>query len=861
MPLYRALLHLYPAAFRHEYGEEMCAIFRRRRQDSAGIVGALLLWVSTFVEVLFHAAAVHCDILRQDLRYAARALSRERGFALTAIVVVALGIGANTAVFSLTDYVLLRPLPFADADRLVKLWEVTPGYSRMEASPANYRDWKRMSRSFEAMGSFTTIATNLVGQGEPERVEGALVSADLFPLLGTQPMAGRLFTAAEDRAGAPATVLLSYALWQSAFGGDPGVLGTRAILNDEPYVIVGIMPRDFHFPTRQDEFWTPERFGESDYRDRADNYLQVVGKLRPGTTLEAARAEMRVVAAQLERTYPSENERTGAVAISLRDELSEQSRLLLFALVGAAACVLLIACTNLANLLLARALARRRELAMRTALGGGRERLVRQLATESVLLALLGGALGILTARAALPLLTRLVPFALPVGAEPSLDGRVLLFAAALTLLTGAAFGVLPAMRICRGTDFTALREGSRAGGGRKERLRAALVTAEVTASVVLLIGAGLLMRAMWRLQAVDPGFRAEGVITLRTALSFPRYEQTARRHAFYSRVLGDIRALPGVDNAAYISFLPMTMTGGIFPATVNGDTLTRNESRSASMRFVTPGFFATLRIPLLAGRDVDESDTVERPFAAVVSESFVKRYWPHDNPLGRHFQFAFHDRMVVGVVRDIRVRGLDRSSEPQVYLPYRQMGDGAFPFYAPKDLVVHSNGQQAAVLAAVQKIIRGADALQPISDVRPLAAIVAEETAPRLAQIRVLAAFALTAFLLAAVGIHGLLAFAVSQRTREIGVRIALGAARADILRMVLRDGLRAAGVGILFGALLGYAAGSALKTLLAGVTPADAPTYAAAAALALLMTLAGSLAPALRALAIDPTAAMREE
>jgi len=860
MRAYRALLHLYPASFRAEYGEEMCGIFRRRWRD-CGAAGKALLWLATVLEVLFHAAVVHGEILRQDLRYAARTVLRERGFAFTAVLVVALGIGANTAVFSLTDYVLIRPLPFADADRVVKIWATTPGYSRMEPSPANYRDWKRMAKSFEGTGCFFSVSANLLGQGAPERVDGTRVSADLLPLIGARPLMGRLFTAAEDRAGAPGTILLGYALWQSAFGGDPGVIGKRAIVNDEAYTVIGVMPREFHFPTRQQEFWTAQRFGEDAYDDRTDNYLSVVGKLHRGVTLAGAQAEMRVIAAGLERAYPKENERTGAVAIRLRDEVSEQSRLMLFALMGAAGCVLLIACTNLANLLLARALRRRKELAVRTALGAGRERLVRQLTTESLVLALLGGTLGVATARLALPLLTRLVPFALPVGSEPSLDWRVLLFAAALTILTGLAFGVLPALRICRATDFSALREGGRAGGGRRDRLRSVLVIAEVSASVVLMVGAGLLTRAMWRLQAVDPGFQTDGVLTLRTALSFPRYESTAKRHTFYSQVLGGIQRLPGVDGAAYISFLPMTMTGGIWPVAVSGEPAIRNEKRTASMRFVSPGFFATMRIPLLAGRDVAESDTTDRPFVAVVSDSFVKRHWPHDNPLGRHFQFAMHDRMVAGVVRDVRVRGLERESEPQVYLPYRQVEDGWFVFYTPKDLVLHTAGNPAAVLPAVQRIIRAADSDQPISDVRPLAAIVAEQTAPRVAQIRVLAAFALTAILLAAVGIHGLLAFAVSQRTREIGVRIALGAGRREVLRMVLRDGLRAAAVGTMAGAGLGYAAAIALRALLAGVKPADAPTFAVAAALALTMTVAGSVLPALRALRIDPTEAMRQE
>lgn len=861
MRLYGLLLHFYPAAFRVEYGEEMCGIFARQRRDAEGVAGVAALWLRTFFEIFLNAAAVHADILRQDLRYTVRTLGRSRGFALTAVLVVALGVGANTAVFSLVDHVLIRPLPFADADRLVKLWENHPGYSRVELSPPNYRDWKNMSHSFENLAAFTSISHNLVGRGEPERVEGLNATAGLFPMLGTQPCLGRVFTAEEEQPNAARTLVLSYGLWQAAFGGDPGAIGRNVLLDDASYTVVGVMPADFHFPDRNAEFWTPLRLEEEDFQDRNNNYFQAIGKLRRGVTLEQARAEMTVISRQLERRYPRENEHTGATVIALRDELSEQSRLLLAALAGAALCVLLIACTNLAGLLLARALARRKELAVRAAMGAGRERLVRQLATESLLLAALGGGLGVFASRAALPLLTRLVPSTLPITQTPALDLRLLLFAAALTGLTGIAFGVVPAMRVCRSPDLSDLREGARSGGHRKERMRAMLVIAEVAVSVVLLVASGLLLRALWRLQAVDPGFRSDGVLTLRTWLPWPRYQAASRRAAFYNRVLEEVRQLPGVDNAGYISFLPMTMTGGIWPVVVNGDTRGRTAAHTASLRFVTPGLFATLGMPLLLGRNVAESDTADRQFVAVVSESFVRRYWPGQDPLGRHFEIGLHDRMVVGVVRDIRVRGLERESEPQVYLPYRQVPDGWLIYYPPKDLAVRSSGNPASLVPAIHRIIRQADPRQPVSDVRLLADVVAAQTAPRVTQLRVLGAFAAIAFLLAAVGMHGLLAFAVSQRTREIGVRVALGASQADILRMVFAQGLWSAAAGVAGGAALGVIAGQGLKALLAGVRPADPATFLAAGGLCLIMTMAGCLPPALRALRVDPTTAMRAE
>ena len=864
MRVYDLLLRLYPASFRAEYGEEMRAIWARRRRDASGPLAAAVLWIATACEVLINAAAVHWDILRQDLRYTARTLARSPGFALTAMLVLALGVGANTAAFSVTDFVLIRPLPFPEPERLVRLWEKVPGYSQMELSPANYVDWKHMSKSFDAMGAYWESSVNLVGQGDPERLEGATVTADLLPLLGVQPAMGRLFTAAEDREGAPGTLLLSYQLWQAVFGGDAGVIGRRVNLDNEPFVVIGVMPRDFHFPSRDAELWMPTRFHEhdDDFRDRNNNYLNVVARLKPGVSLDRARAEMGVVAGLLETQYP-ENKQTTASVYLLRDDMPQQSRLLLLALSGAAICVLLIACANLANLLLARGLARQRELAVRAAMGAGRERLVRQLVTESLVLALAGGALGVLVAAAAVPLLARLVPASLPIAQSPSIDLRVLIFAGLVSGLTGIGFGVLPALRACRHSDFSALREGTRAGGGHKERLRSLLVVAEVTASVVLLVAAGLLVRALWRIEATDPGFRTGGVLTLRTALPLPKYNETARRAGFYTQVLSGVRALPGVSSAAYISFLPMVMRGGIWPVIVDGKSVEtqRSGAHTASLRYVTPGFFATMGIPLHRGRDVGESDSMDAPFAAVVSESFVRRYWPDQDPLGRHFTMAFHDRMVAGVVGDIRVRGLERNSEPQVYLPYRQVPDGWLAFYPPKDLVIRSATGPGTLLPAVRRIIRGADAEQPVSDVRTMADIVEEQTASRSAQVRVLGAFAAIAFLLAGVGIHGLLSFAVSRRTQEIGVRIALGAQPGEIVKMIVRQGAVLAGAGIVPGVVLAYAAGRAMEGLLAGVQPGDALTFASAIGLCVLMTVLGSLVPALRAVRIDPITAIRSE
>jgi putative ABC transport system permease protein len=860
MWVYRVLLRAYPASFRGEYGEEMLAIFRHRRRDAGGAAGRLLLVLTVAGETARSALAVHWDIVRQDLRYTRRTLGRARGFALTATAIVALGVGANTAAFSITDFVLIRPLPFREPDRLVTIWQRSPGYSRMELSPANIRDWKQAATSFERIGIYRNYGATLMGATEPERVSGAMVTTDFFPVLGVDAAIGRIFAAGEDAEAAPDAVVLGDRLWRAAFGADPDVVGRRINLDDRMYTVVGVMPPGFSFPSRDAELWVPLKMPPDYFRDRNNNELYAIARLKPGVTLAQARAEMDMVAAQSRAQFPKENENTAATVNELRDELSSQGRLMVLALSGAAFCVLLIVCANLANLLLVRAIGRRQELAVRTAMGAGRERLVRQLATESIVLATIGGALGVLLAIGIVPLLWRLVPSMLPTDAVPGVDLRVLAFAAALTIFTAVAFGVAPMLRAGADADPRGLREGPRSIGGRKDRLRAALVIAEVVASVVLLIMTGLLVRALWTVQGRDPGFRSEGVLTLRTIVS-AKYTPTEKRAEFYNRILERVRGLPGVTGAAYISGLPMVWRGGIWPIGIKGEELERRADNTASMRFVTPGFFAVMNIPLRRGRDVGDADTKATRFVAVVSDSLVKRYWPGEDPIGKTIFFATRERAIVGVVADIRVRGLERESEPQVYLPYRQVDDGWFWGYTPKDLVVHATTPLAPLVTAVRAVIHSVDPQVPVTDVRTMTDIIDLETASRSLQLRVLSGFALVAFLLAAIGIHGVLSFNVSQRTPEIGVRIALGAQRGDILGMVTKQGVRLVALGLAGGVVLAYFAGRWLQALLVGVPPADLPTFAAVTILTMLMAAAGTLLPTLRALRIDPLRAIRAE
>lgn len=806
--------------------------------------------------------AVHWDILQQDLRYTARTLNRARGFALTAILVTALGVGANTAAFSVADFVLLRPLPFPDPDALVRLCEgprTGGGWGCMnELSPANYRDFKSMSSSFEEIGAFTSDAVNLVGVGEPRRLVITPVTPEVLPLLGVRPVLGRVFGSRSDDISA---AVISYGLWQSQFGGSTGVLGRKVNLNGAPYTIIGVTPPAFYFPSRDVQMWTLLTFREEDFANRTNTYIQAVARLNQGVTFEQARAELSLLADRLGRDYPETNSETGVSLFRMRDAMSPRFRVMLITLSGASLCLLLLTCANLANLLLARAAAHERELAVRAALGAGKERLVRQLITQSVVLTVLGGAAGVLVAALTVPLFSALVPPTLPLGTQPSLDLRVLAVAALFTGLTALGFGLFPALRVGR-TGFAALREGSRAGGGAKQRVRAVLVTVEVTMSVILLITSGLLIRAVWRVQAVAPGFVPQNVLTLRTALPRPKYDSPVRRSEFYERVLTGVRALPGVQSAAFISGLPMVVTGLITGVEIPGQEVrTARSGAGVSHRWVTPQYFKTVGIPIRRGRDVEDADTRDRSWVAVVSASFVERYWPGQDPIGKMFRHRGQTRTVVGVVGDVKVRGLERNSEPQIYLPAQQVAEGFPANFDPKDLVIRHSGEGEALLSAVRQIVRAADPEQPISDVRTMDEVLAGDTATRRTQLQVLGVLAAVAVLLTGVGIYGLLAYTVSQRSQEIGVRLALGADPARVGRMIFADGMRLAAIGIVPGVLGAYAAARGMSALLFGVAPGDPATFATAVGVALLMTFAGSVVPALRAVQVTPMSVLRAE
>ena len=861
MQFYRALLRLYPESFRADYAAELARTFDENVRNR-GRIGAMFAAVA---DVVPNAIAVHWGILLQDLRFTARTLNGSRGFAIAAVLITALGVGANTATFSVADFVLLRPRPFKDPSAIVRLCEGPrdgSGWGCMnELSPANFRNAVTDTRSFEGWGAFTGTSVNMVGSGEPVRIGGYLVTPDVFSVLGVAPMIGRTFDTTQAGAADASSLVLSWALWQTQFGGDPQVLGKTLRLDGAPYTVIGVMPRTFQFPDEGVRIWMPLIFRDGAFEDRGNTYLQAVGRLKKGVTFEQGRADLSAVFDRLARDFPETNEETGFSYFRQRDFVLPQFRMMLLALTGASLCMLLLTCANLANLLLARAASRERELAVRASLGAGRDRLVRQMLTESVVLAMMGAVAGVAAAALAMPLLSRLVPPTMPLAHAPGLDVRVFAIAAIFSLLTGLGFGLLPAIRVGGATGFEALREGAR-GSGRRQRLRATLVALEVAVSVMLLVSSGLLIRAVMRVQAIDPGFKSEGVLTLRTTLPSPKYDSAAPRAAFYNRVLSEVRALPGVEQAAYTSGLPMVLTGGIAGVVVPGYPEQNRRRDGVSFRLVSEDFFDALRIPVKMGRDLEANDTPERQLVAVVSESFVEHYWPGEVPIGKTFEIRGQNRTVVGVVADIKVRGLERSNEPQVYIPARQPpDDGLGGLYVPKDLVIRAPSQGLALLPAVRAIVRQADVEQPVSNVRMMSDVVQGQTETRTAQLRVLGALAILALLLAGVGIHGLLAFTVAQRGREIGVRLALGAEPSGVARMVVSEAARLTMLGIVPGLIGAWVAARAMRALLFGVPPEDPLTIVAAAALCLTTAVLGALRPAMRAARVNPISALKAD
>jgi putative ABC transport system permease protein len=801
----------------------------------------------------------------QDLRYAIRGLRRNPGFAATAILSLALGIGASVAIFTLADNLLLRPLPYREPGQLMMVWEFNPhikGTSRNVVSPANYRDWKAQNSVFENMAVFNDGRGAFADGARVEELEEQYVSADLLPMLGVQPWRGRLFTAAEDLPNAPDVVLIGYRLWQSWFGGSEDVIGRKVQIRSRPATIIGVMPPGFYFRNRNTDVW--ETIGldpARDYRKKSGRYLMSVARLKPGVTRDRAQTQMTAIARRLESDYPLFNTYWTVNVEPLRDSLVSEVKTSMLVLLGAVGLLLAVACANVANLLMARYYSRRREMAVRVAIGAGRGRVVRQLITESVALGLAGGVLGVMLARWTVLGLLALAPLELSRNISIAVDYRIVLFALAVSVGTGSIFGLAPSLVASRAGLMRGLREDSRSSVGGAGRLRARLVAAEVALSVMLLAGAGLLFRSLVGLQGVDPGLNPARVLTFSVLIPGARYREPVQRTQFFTRALEQIERLPGVESASAVSFLPFDgMAAGTGVAIAGRAPAKPGEGLGATIRTVLPGYFRTVGIPVKRGRVFTPADNrLDSPYRFVVNQAFVEKYMAGEEPLGQQISVEMDAKNpfgeIIGVVGNVKEGALDKEPAPTVYYIHAHL------IYTGMVFVVRAKGDPLSLANPVRRVIHGIDSAQPVAQIRTMEAVVRETFARQRFSALLLGGFSLVSLLLAAVGIYGVLAYSVTERTREIGVRVALGAEPGRIVALVLGNGMRFVLVGTLVGMGGALALTGLLKSLLFGVRAHDAATFAAVPVVLMAVALLAAYLPARRASRLEPVDALRAE
>ena len=807
--------------------------------------------------------------LWQDLRFGARMLRKQPGFTLIAVLTLALGIGANTAMFSVINAVLLRSLPYAEAEQLVLVWHrnMKQGDNSFLSS-GNYLDLQRQNQSFAQMAAINDHDFSLTGRGEPERLQGQSVSAALFRLLQVAPAIGRDFTEEDDREGATRVVILSHGLWQRRFGSQTDMIGQTLTLNELPYTVVGVMPPGFAVPEGNAELWTPVAFSADAANDRGSFYLSALARLKPGVTLATAQSEADVIARNLEHSYPKSNTDLGFSIVSLHEFMVRDSRQALWVLLGAVALILLIACVNVANLLLARAATREKELAVRAALGSARGRLIRQLLTESALLAFCGGALGLLLAAwgvQALKLISPTGPNAMARLEEVNLDWGVLGFTLGIACLTGLIFGLAPALQLSRPDLQHTLKEGGRGSSSAAgQRLRGLLVVAEVALSLVLLIGAGLLIRSFIRLQNVDPGLQTERLLTLNIVMSQARAQDLASITNFYQQVVERVQALPGVEAASVATVAPIVTSGRRSPVAIEDKPdPPPGIFQVANNRVVSPDYFRTLGVPLRTGRLLSAQDNAQATAVAVINQAMARHFWGDEDPIGKRFKIGERASkapwlVVVGVVGDVRQAGLNSEPLPELYTPFTQEHQR---FVRPRVLFVRTAGDPLDLIAAVKSQIWAVDKDQPINDVRTMDEIVSGSLALRRFNLLLLGVFAALALVLASVGIYGVISYAVSQRTREIGVRMALGAQPRDILKLIVSQGLVLTLGGVATGLLAAFVLTRWLESLLFDVSTTDPLTFAGLALLLTLVALLACYVPARRATKVEPIVALRAD
>ena len=804
------------------------------------------------------------DSLLQDVRFAIRVLRKSPAFTLVAVLTLALGIGANAAIFSLVRAILLQPLPYRDADRLVMIWNEYGGKPASN-SPPDYLDRKKESRTLDEIAAFRAVSLNLSGTGTPQRVPAARVTASFFSTLGVPPELGRVFSASEDVPGNNYVVVLSHGCWQRRFGGDASLVGRSVRLNGQPHTVIGVMPPDFNALLPDQEAWVPIAFTPKQMSDdnRGNEYLDVIARYKPQVDPAQVEAEMDAIAATVPERFQDRRDfllsaSWGAQVVPLREQFVGDARPALLVLTFAVGLVLLIACANVGNLLLVRATKREREVALRAALGAGRARIVRQLLVESVLLSAMGGVAGLLLAQGGVWLARKLGPATVPLLERVDVDASVLLFLLGVSVASGILFGLLPVLRLSRGDLHASLKEGKgNVGGSGRQRLGGTLVVAEFAISLILLTGTGLLLRSLGRLVQVDPGFESENRLTIALSLPAASYPDGARREAFFRTLLTRVEALPGVVSAGAVQSLPLAGTEDTSTLALEGRPTPAGQAEpSAEYRMVTPGYRRAMGIPLVKGRDFDGRDSADSARVMMVNELAARRFWPNEDPIGKRISFGdtrWYE--VVGVTGSVRHKGLDVAGREQVYLPHAQ--DPQPNMY----LVVHTNLPPEPMSRAIRQAVSELDGDLPIYDVRTMAQRLDRSLALRRSGVVVLVAFACAAMLLAALGLHGVMAYSIAQRTREIGIRMALGAQRREVLGMVVGQGMKLALAGAAVGTLGALFVMRLLEGLLYGVKPNDAPTLVAGAFLLSTVALFTCYLPARRATGVDPVVALRHE
>ena len=812
--------------------------------------------------------------LLSDFRFSLRLLRRNPAFSAAAIVVLALGIGANTAIFSVVNAVLLRPLPFDDPSRIMQVWHVPPpksfpGMNTFAVSPANYLDWHSQSSSFEQMSAYGFRAFTVGGTERPEAIQAGTVAPDFFPLLRVQPVLGRTFTPDEDRPGEGHVVILGYNFWRDHFASDRNIVGRNILLDGETYSVVGVMPETFRYPSWA-KLWVPLAWTNEIRAVRGNHNYGVIARLKKNVDIRRAQAELSAISTRLEQLYPEDDKGWGATILPLREQLVGDVRPALLVLLGAVAFVLLIACANVANLVLAKTLARRKEIAIRTALGASRLVVLRQILAETVLLSVAGGALGLLLARFGMTLIVKVLGDRIPPFMQITLDVPVLAFTLLLSVLAGIVAGLIPSVRFTKADVNEALKQGQSRGssdarGGRTRRL---LVVSEVALSLVLLIGAGLMIRSLWELRKVQPGFDWHNVLTMTVPLPRNRFPSPAGEIHFFEDALNRVRALPGTDSAGVIDDLPLNGGGSNQPFTIEGRPVPpMSEQPEVDVRVISPGYLRAMHIPILRGRDITEADAAGRPGAVLISDSLVRRFWPNEDPIGRHITLTFFPgvvREIVGIVGDIKMDSLDQTRpSAAIYHPLAQLtAPPTEPWRSfPMSFAVRTNSDPMNSVTAVTGAIHQAAPDLPVVDVMSMNEIITQSVSPQRFNMLLLACFAGLALVLAAVGIYSVLSYTVRRRVREIGIRMALGASHRDVIRLILADGLKP----ILFGVLLGVAAALALSrvvsSLIYGVRATDPLTFAAVSLLLLLVGVFATILPAYRATRIEPVRILREE